>query len=657
MLRLRPVLRLPRAPRLSGIKSISREGSSRSQFLSVSATGDCARPLNFPASQATSLTPASSFFCFSCPSPPRSLSARTSVSSSSSAPSTGDPSSSFPLLSRLPTVSPSSALRTPPLNRRRPPAIRSQARTPLPSCRGSSPLASCSPSDVSAPRLFSSSSLASPSFSPLSLPSRCFFSLRSVFGEQAAPQPRQQGETVSHVQSGLDSKVDKATPQTLSGATSSGPEAEDGASSEASSSSGGGNASSTSSDTLSGGSRSSSISGTAVPVDAANVEKGADGGEQVDPGSLFVEPPEFTGPSDGSYAAVLYERIKDHTDSWLSNGSAVNCASDWLLLAKDSLGLPWAMALPIIGCSLRLLTLPFAIAAERDIRLRGLHGAEFMELNKMLKEKQKVGLGSPEFLKEREKVKKFIDAHNLSVFPMSSVQMLFIGLTISLFSYALRNMAVRVDEFPAFIAEHPGWFETLALPDPTLATTFLTIFGGLSILIAGWMVSDKLKKFSPIKTTGPLSPATARILPSVFIVAYATFMGTAFPGGLVLLLLPAAFLQIILARVFRLRSVTRALNFVPDSAKPLHAVHADILRQRVPELVKEWEKLAAAKNISPRKMGKGIVALWKEKCMDPKFQSLLKNSKQQRDFRGREGGAARPSTMLRPNAGFQRDYF
>ncbi|KEP63488.1 UNVERIFIED_CONTAM: hypothetical protein HHA_312430 [Hammondia hammondi] len=657
MLRLRRVFRLPRAPRLSGRKSDSREGSSRSQFRSVSARGDCARPLSFPASQATSLTPASSFFSFSCFSLPSSLSARASVCSSS-APLTRDSSSSFPLVSRRPTVSPSSALRTPPLNRRRPPTIRSHARTLLSSCHGSSPLSSFSPYVVSAPRSFSSSSLTSPSSSPLSLSSRSFFSLRSVFGEQAAPHPRQQGENpVSHVQSGVDSKVETATDQTPSGATSSGPVAEGAASSEASSSSAGSNTPSTSSDPLAGGSPSSSFPGTAVPMDAANVEKGADGGEQVDPGSLFVEPPEFTGPSDGSYAAVLYERIKDHTDSWLSNGSAVNCASDWLLLAKDSLGLPWAIALPIIGCSLRLLTLPFAIAAERDIRLRGLHGAEFMELNKMLKEKQKVGLGSPEFLKEREKVKKFIDAHNLSVFPMSSVQMLFIGLTISLFSYALRNMAVRVDEFPSFIAEHPGWFETLALPDPTLATTFLTIFGGLSILIAGWMVSDKLKKFSPIKTTGPLSPATARILPSVFIVAYATFMGTAFPGGLVLLLLPAAFLQIILARVFRLRAITRALNFVPDSAKPLHAVHADILRQRVPELVKEWEKLAAAKNISPRKMGKGIVALWKEKCMDPKFQSLLKRSKQQRDFRGREGGAARPSTLLRPNAGLQRDYF
>ncbi|PFH34206.1 hypothetical protein BESB_073580 [Besnoitia besnoiti] len=384
----------------------------------------------------------------------------------------------------------------------------------------------------------------------------------------------------------------------------------------------------------------------------------AEAGERLRASFLFVDPPNATGPLDGSYAAVLYERIKDHTDKWLSEGSAVNCATDWLLLSKDFLGLPWAAALPVIGCSLRLLTLPFAVAAERDIRLRGLHGAEFMELNKMLKEKQKTGLGSPEFMKERAKVRKFIEAHNLSVFPMSSVQMLFTGITVSLFSYALRNMAVRIDEFPAFISEHPGWFETLALPDPTLATTFLTIFGGLSILIAGWMVSDKLKKLSPAKATGPLSPAAARVLPSVLMLAYATFMGTSFPGGLVLLLLPAACLQAIFARVFRLRSVARALNFVPDSAQPLHAIHAGILRQRVPALVTEWEKIAAEKNLSPRKMAKGIVALWKEKCLDPKFQALLKKRKQLGERPGRdEGSGGRALTLLRPKYDFKGDRF
>ncbi|CBZ55174.1 conserved hypothetical protein [Neospora caninum Liverpool] len=593
--------------------------SSRKATLRLLSNGDCFPALSFPPSQATSAAVASSYFPFKRLSPPCSPSAFVEASAAA------------------------------------PPAVFSSLVSP------------------SAASRWASSSRLSPSFSPLSLSSRSFFSLRSAFAERTRPRAEQEADqyegpaspefeaskvhraTYQHQTESLGSASvsGNASPASESPAASAGIRDARGALDPPSSL-----ASPSPASSSPASSPSSPSSPARAPVEAtAAAQKGDTHAEEWDPASLFVEPTDFAGPSDGSYAAVLYERIKDHTDSWLSNGAAVNCAADLLLLAKDSLDLPWAVALPIIGCALRFLTLPFAIAAERDIRLRGLHGAEFMELNKMLKEKQRVGLGSPEFLKEREKVKKFIEAHNLSVFPMSSVQMLFIGITISLFSYALRNMAVRVEEFPAFIAEHPGWFETLALPDPTLATTFLTIFGGLSILIAGWMVSDKLKKFSPVKSTGPLSPAAARLLPSVIIIAYATFMGTAFPGGLVLLLLPAAFLQIILARLFRLRSVTRALNFVPDSAKPLHAVHADILRQRVPELVKEWEKSAAEKNLSPRKMGKGIVALWKEKCLDPKFQTLLKKSMQQRESRGREGGATRPLTLLRPSTGLRRDHF
>ncbi|PHJ25852.1 60 kda inner membrane protein [Cystoisospora suis] len=171
--------------------------------------------------------------------------------------------------------------------------------------------------------------------------------------------------------------------------------------------------------------------------EAPKIEENGQGKNHLE--EYFLSPSGYDGPGDGSYRSALLQRIKEATADWASEGRMNSFVSDALASYKATVDLPWSVALPLLGCCLRIVTLPFAISAERDLRVRGLYGGELLERFKAAEEaKKKHGLGSPEWVKTQGKLKSFCKAHDLSVVPLSSLQLLFIAILVGCTSTALK---------------------------------------------------------------------------------------------------------------------------------------------------------------------------------------------------------------------------
>eukprot|EP00070_Physeter_catodon_P038370 XP_028345264.1 uncharacterized protein LOC114486240 [Physeter catodon] len=99
-------------------------------------------------------------------------------------------------------------------------------------------------------------------------------------------------------------------------------------------------------------------------------------------------------PDEGSYAAVLQQKIRAESAGWVADSDLVNCLTDFLLLFKTVVDLPWAFALPLLGAAVRLTTLPFAISSERDIRLRAVYQEEMTALQRAAEKAKSNGMST-----------------------------------------------------------------------------------------------------------------------------------------------------------------------------------------------------------------------------------------------------------------------
>ncbi|KAL8435655.1 hypothetical protein ACSSS7_002316 [Eimeria intestinalis] len=322
-----------------------------------------------------------------------------------------------------------------------------------------------------------------------------------------------------------------------------------------------------------------------------------------------------TEPAEGSYAKELLQHISEltsvGTDGKEVAGSASVASSewlvDWLLAFKLGLGVSWVdgccycrcIALPAAGCLLRLLTLPVAVDSERDRRQRQLIDPQFSRYKEKMKIAYETG-NTQEYQRLRVEAKRFLKKHGIGVLPTSLVQMLLLGLAISLSTPAIRAMARDPMSWKDFAFEQPAWLQSLALPDASGLSAALCWLVLVSTMAAGWMVSSKIRRQSPssslpdsLALPGISSPLILRGVSVGAATLFAFYSGTQLPAAALLFLVPALGVQSLFMRLFRLRSVERALHFVPEGLRPLRQTYLNLMERREPALVATWKQRVA----------------------------------------------------------------
>ncbi|CDJ29988.1 uncharacterized protein EMH_0054290 [Eimeria mitis] len=169
----------------------------------------------------------------------------------------------------------------------------------------------------------------------------------------------------------------------------------------------------------------------------------------------------FKGKRKASMSAVAQTRAKAD--------STVACCC--FFVAGDESFL-WSVALPAAGCLLRLITLPVAIDSERDRRQRQLIDPQFSRMKEKMKEAYKAG-NTQEYQRLRLETKQLLKKHGVGVLPASLLQMVLLGVAISLATPAIRCISGDVWRFKSFAVEQPGWLSSLSLPDTTGLTAGL----------------------------------------------------------------------------------------------------------------------------------------------------------------------------------------
>ncbi|CDJ48513.1 hypothetical protein, conserved [Eimeria brunetti] len=179
---------------------------------------------------------------------------------------------------------------------------------------------------------------------------------------------------------------------------------------------------------------------------------------------------DLTQPPEGSYAYDLLQHIRQAAEG---TGEGVSCSwfIDWILALKLTLGVPWSIALPAAGCLLRLLTLPIAVDSERDRRQRQLVDPQFSRLKDKMKAAYEAG-NTAEYERLRLETKSFLKKHGIGVLPVSFLQMLLLGIAISLSTPAIRSMAREPMDHKGFALEQPIGLQSLALPDKSASLAF-----------------------------------------------------------------------------------------------------------------------------------------------------------------------------------------
>ncbi|KAL8450801.1 hypothetical protein Emag_003089 [Eimeria magna] len=339
---------------------------------------------------------------------------------------------------------------------------------------------------------------------------------------------------------------------------------------------------------------------------SASAELSAEPEDASSSDSLQAEALSATEPAEGSYAKELLQYISELTavgaDGRVGGGSAGASSEwlvDWLLAFKLGLGLNWCIALPAAGCLLRLVTLPIAIESERDRRQRQLVDPQFSRYKKEMKIAYETG-NTQEYQRLRVEAKAFLKKHGIGVLPTSLVQMLLLGLAISLCTPAIRAMARDPFGWKDFALEQPAWLQSLALPDTSGLSAALCWLVLVSTMAAGWMISSKIRRQSPssalpdnLGLPGISSPVVLRGVSLGAATLFAFYSGTQLPAAALLFLVPALGVQSLFMRLFRLRSVERGLHFVPEGLRPLRQTYLNLMERREPALVATWKQSVA----------------------------------------------------------------
>ncbi|KAL8454561.1 hypothetical protein Emed_000282 [Eimeria media] len=310
----------------------------------------------------------------------------------------------------------------------------------------------------------------------------------------------------------------------------------------------------------------------------------------------------------------------------------------WLLLTTVKA----CVALPAAGCLLRLVTLPIAVDSERDRRQRQLVDPQFSRYKEEMKIAYETG-NTQEYQRLRVEAKAFLKKHGIGVLPTSLVQMLLLGLAISLCTpaisrsgsisssspssaadnywrmhclglsgaeweasaacillFCVRAMARDPSSWKDFAFEQPAWLQSLALPDSSGLSAALCWLVIVSTMAAGWMVSAKIRRQSPssslpdnLALPGISSPFVLRGVSLGAATLFAFYSGTQLPAAALLFLVPALGVQSLFMRLFRLRPVERSLHFVPEGLRPLRQTYLNLMERREPALVATWKQRVA----------------------------------------------------------------
>ncbi|KAL8272702.1 hypothetical protein Esti_003406 [Eimeria stiedai] len=337
-----------------------------------------------------------------------------------------------------------------------------------------------------------------------------------------------------------------------------------------------------------------------------------------------------TEPAEGSYAKELLQHIfeltavgADGKDAAGSSAASSEWLVDWLLAFKLGLGVSWCIALPAAGCLLRLVTLPIAVDSERDRRQRQLVDPQFSRYKEKMKIAYETG-NTQEYQRLRVEAKAFLKKHGIGVLPTSLVQMLLLGLAISLSTPAIRAMARDPSSWKDFAFEQPAWLQSLALPDASGLSAALCWLVLVSTMAAGWMVSSKIRRQSPSSSL-PDNLALPRLSSPLLLrgvsvgaaTLFAFYSGTQLPAAALLFLVPALGVQSLFLRLFRLRPVERSLHFVPEGLRPLRQTYLNLMERREPALVAAWKQRVAEGHQADAAAGdaaavsRSLVELWR----------------------------------------------
>ncbi|CDJ62926.1 hypothetical protein, conserved [Eimeria necatrix] len=260
---------------------------------------------------------------------------------------------------------------------------------------------------------------------------------------------------------------------------------------------------------------------------------------------------------------------------------------------------------------------------ERDRRQRQLVDPQFSRMKDKMKAAYESG-NTKEYQRLRAETKQFLKQHGIGVLPTSFLQMLLLGLAISLSTPAIRAISADPFNWKSFAVEQPAWLESLALPDASGLAAAVCWLVFVSTMAAGWMVSAKIQKRcpSPPASSGFASPGVMRGFGLVAATTFAFYSGTQLPAAALLFLVPAFALQSALMRIFRLRSVESLLHLVPEGLRPLQQTYLGLLQRRQPALMAAWkrrardpryrEAAADAAAAGAAATSRAVLQLWKE---------------------------------------------